>query len=123
MTVLLKTIKELEEKLLHSDVRSNPELLDELLAQEFEEIESTGRLTSRREVVDWLLNKEVNTRWSLDAFRIKPLSEEVVLAVYVATKLNTENKKSKGSMRCSIWQRHGDNWKMIFHQGTNIEAR
>lgn len=40
-------IKELEGKLLQSDVRANPQILDELLAEDFEEIGSLGTISSR----------------------------------------------------------------------------
>ena len=51
-------IKELEEKLLHSDVRKNPEILDDLLGEDFEEIGSIGKVQSREEVINWLVTKE-----------------------------------------------------------------
>lgn len=120
-------IKQLEEKLLHSDVRSNPELLDELLSDDFEEIGATGTINSRADVVDWLVNKESDTRWLLTDFSIRQLSDDLVLAKYIAQKLNTKNKASR---RSSLWKRislknratnkTSARWIMIFHQGSNI---
>lgn len=131
--LLIKTeIKALEEKLLHSDVRSNPELLNELLAEDFQEIGSSGMINSREDVVDWLLNKEGNVRWSLTSFNIRLLSDELVLAQYVAKKVDAvdafkkDNHASCGSQRSSLWKKVPSqnnrecHWQMIFHQGTKI---
>jgi hypothetical protein len=67
-------IRELEVKLLHSDVQENPEIINELLSDEFEEIGSIGKTSSREEVVYWLRMKEKNKQWSLDEFRIRELA-------------------------------------------------
>jgi hypothetical protein len=58
MNNIKEHIKNLEEKLLHSDVRKNPEILNELLSEDFEEIGSIGKISSREEVIDWLVTKE-----------------------------------------------------------------
>lgn len=122
MKTLENQIKSLEEKLLHSDVRSNPEILDELLAEKFEEIGVTGSVTSRQEVIDWLKNKEKHIRWSLDNFRLKQIAPGIILCHYEAKKQEVIENKSKVSMRSSIWKLYGNQWKMVFHQGTRIEG-
>ena len=120
MTELEIQIKSLEEKLLHSDVTANPRLLDELLCKDFEEIGNTGHVSTRDEVIDWLINKENNSRWALMNFRIKPLTDNLVLALYLAKQISGHKKSSHGSVRSSIWKYDGNSWKMIFHQGTKI---
>jgi len=111
-------IKELEERLLHTEVRKNSTILNELLNNEFEEIGSDGKISTREEVIEWLVNKEKNTKWSLNDFRIKELSPELILATYIAIKKNKSN--SSRSIRSSIWKKYSGTWKMIFHQGTKI---
>ncbi len=111
-------IKELEERLLHTDIRKNSTILTELLSDDFEEIGSDGKISTREEVIEWLVNKEKNIKWSLNNFRIKELSPELILATYIAIKKNQSN--SSGSIRSSIWKKFAGNWKMIFHQGTKI---
>ena len=113
-------IKELEEKLLHSDVRKNPEILNELLSEDFEEIGSIGKTSSREEVVKWLVTKEKDVKWSLNEFRIRELAADLVLAIYVAKKQQIQNNNSNGSIRSSIWKLSGGKWKMIFHQATKL---
>lgn len=114
-------IKELEEKLLHSDVRANPEILKQLLSDEFEEIGSNGKISSREDVINWLLNKEKNISWSLSDFRIKKITSDIVISIYRARKIISNDNVSNGSMRSSIWKFSDSQWKMIFHQGTKIE--
>ena len=116
-------IKQLEQKLLHSDTRANPKILDELLADDFEEIGSIGQISSRKDVINWLVNKEKDIRWSLNEFRIKQLSPDLMLAIYRATKNENTGNASKGSIRSSIWKRTDKGWQMIFHQGTKLISK
>lgn len=122
MKTIKNQIRELEEKLLHEDVRSNPEILIELLADDFEEIGVSGKIISRQEVIDWLVNKERDIQWSLDNFRVKELSPNVVFSLYEAKKKDINENTTRGSMRSSIWKLHGKQWKMIFHQGTQVKS-
>ncbi len=126
MESLTAQIRQLELKLLHTDMRNNPALIDELLDSGFEEIGSNGQVHSRRQVVEWLLSKDSAQQWLLEDFRIKPLSNDMVIAVYRAVRHDPARANGKdyneqayrGSMRSSVWQRHGDYWKMVFHQAT-----
>lgn len=113
-------IKQLELKLLHSDMQAVPSLLDTHLAQEFKEIGSNGYISTRQEVVDWLLKKNPNDRWALTDFSVEKLSSELVLAVYHARKVSDHNGVSKGSIRSSIWKHDGKRWKMVFHQASKL---
>ncbi len=127
MEQLATLIKQLELKLLHTDMRVNPSVADALLSEEFEEIGNDGRVQSRQAVIEWLLHKDAQQRWSLEDFRIKMLSNDVVMAIYRAVKMNasleTYLKPSKASLRSSIWRRHGDSWKMVFHQASNNNTK
>ncbi len=116
MCNLTKQIQILEERLLHSDMQENPFLLDELLAQSFEEIGDTGNVTSRQAVVEWLMNKDKNDRWLLTHFRINVLSADIVLAIYQAQKVRGGNITAAVSTRSSVWKRYDNHWKMVFHQ-------
>ena len=117
MNKLEVQIKQLEEQLLHADVRANPELLEQLLADDFEEIGSSGMISNRHQVIDWLVTREKAVTWSIQDFRIRQLSPELVLANYRAMK-DGQNTRTGSSMRSSLWQLSGKQWKMVFHQGT-----
>ena len=114
-------IRRLEFKLLHSDMKVMPSLLDALLAKEFEEIGGNGAVSSRQEVADWLLNKNPQIRWSLTDFRVRELSADLVLAIYHAEMVvDQKNIVSKGSIRSSIWKHNTQGWQMVFHQASKI---
>ena len=121
MNQLANQIQELEEKLLHENMQENPLLLDEILAETFVEIGYSGNITSRQEVVDWLLNKPINDRWLLSNFCINILSSDIVLAVYQAQKIGDSERISKASTRSSIWKRQANQWKMMFHQASKSQ--
>lgn len=114
-------IKRLELKLLHSDMKMSPSLLDTLLAKEFEEIGDNGTVNARQDVADWLLNKNPRERWLLSDFRIKKLSADLVVAIYHAKKLaDRKDIVSQGSVRSSIWKYKTQGWQMVFHQASKI---
>ena len=118
--IISEFIKQLELKLLHTDPKTDPALIDDVISDAVEEITSSGQVSSRNDVVNWLLNKDSHIQWSLSDFRIKALTDDLVMAIYTAQKLNDPDSASKGSMRTSIWKRQGNNWKMIFHQVSKI---
>ena len=118
-------IMQLELKLLHTDLRANPAVVDELLDDDFEEIGNAGQVTNRAQVVQWLLNKDSTQRWHLADFRIKLVSSDTVIAIYHARKQEqVDDSRNDGtaalrtSIRSSVWQRRGEHWKMVFHQVT-----
>jgi len=114
-------IRRLELKLLHSDMNVMPSLLDTLLTKEFEEIGDNGAVSSRQEVVDWLLTKNPQDRWSLTDFKVRELSDDLVLAIYHVEKIvGQKNIVSKGSIRSSIWKHNTQGWQMVFHQASKI---
>lgn len=122
METIAAQIKQLELKLLHTDMQANPTVIDELLDSTFEEIDNNGQINTRQQVVSWLLSKDNAQQWSLQDFRIKRLSNNTVIAIYRAIKheqaTKTLNPVNPGSIRSSIWQRYGNQWKMVFHQAT-----
>lgn len=122
MNQLVEQIKALEEKLLHADMQANPLLLDALLAEEFEEIDGSGVITSRQEAVNWLLSKNKNDRWLLSNFRVKSVSLDIVQAIYQVQKIGGDHLSGNISTRSSIWKRQDYHWKIVFHQASASRA-
>lgn len=120
MNDLLKHLKSLEEKLLLTDLSVFPETIDELLSECFEEIGHNGLVSSRSEVIDWLIHKDSKIEWQLDDFKLREITPELVLVNYREQVKNNPNLDAKGSMRSSLWQCDNDRWQMIFHQATKI---
>lgn len=122
MALSLKTIaehiQELELKLLQTDLKVNPALINELLSDEFEEISNNGQMNSRADVVHWLLTKDSHVHWFLLDFRIKVLTDDLVMAIYRAGKSDDTKNMSEGSIRTSLWKYQAGRWKMLFHQAS-----
>jgi hypothetical protein len=115
MTGTASTLQELEERLLDGAIRSSPEQLDALLAEEFVEFGARGRAYTKAEIIA-ALAEEQNVggyvRANLLDFKALALSGEVVLVTYRSV------RGAEESLRSSIWKKAGSGWRMLFHQGT-----
>jgi len=109
-------LSDLEEKLLTADFRRNREAVAALLAEDFREFGSSGRVWNKQEILDQL---ETETRFEaeIEGFQAMELSAGAVLVTYRAT-LRHAGSKSVSSLRSSVWMRRDNRWQIIFHQGT-----
>lgn len=104
----------LEEMLLLPEVRTSATELSNLLADNFFEFGSSGKVWSKKYGLS--PNGIDVVKMKLSDFQIHPLSEEIVLTTYQI--FNEE--KMQHSLRSSIWKYENAKWQMIFHQGTPI---
>jgi RimJ/RimL family protein N-acetyltransferase len=111
--ILPKLIEALEQSLLDPYVRQSTEQLNKLIADDFLEFGSSGKVYNKQ---DCIKPDEYLRKFVVSDFKIKELSKDVTLATYKTT------EDGIASLRSSIWQRYGDEWKMIFHQGTKCEV-
>ena len=116
---LVQTIRQLEERLLQPDVRHSPGELEKYLAEEFVEYGSTGRVYDRQAIIDEL-GSESALRFSLTDFKLQMLSPEIALATYCAVCDDGASGDKTHSRRSSLWKKTGDQWQIVFHQGTLI---
>lgn len=105
---------QLEQKLLQPEIRRSKEELASLLADGFFEFGSSGKVLYKGETSQTIELGEVHMR--LSDFDIHPLSDDIILTTYKIYNECTE----QFSLRSSIWKCVDGNWKMHFHQGTNI---
>ncbi len=110
-TELLKTLKTLEEQIVDPAFRKSATFLSQVLADDFMEIGSVGKIYNKAEVITLLQAAEAQLI-SLSNFKLKCLAENVVLVTYIAT------KQQAISLRSSIWKLNEGNWQLIFHQST-----
>lgn len=105
-----------ELELLHLDpeVRHSVEKLENLLADEFIEFGSSGKIYHRNHILKWL-PLESPRQFVVEDFSSLILVEDIVLTTY---KLKSE---AGSSLRSSLWKFNGNEWKMVFHQGTKCE--
>ncbi|MDV6341638.1 DUF4440 domain-containing protein [Nitrosomonas sp. Is24] len=118
LNALAKLIQQLELSLLQSDLTAHPGLIDELLAEDFEEIDQQGTIRTRNDVINWLMCKDPGMHWAFKDFRIKVVSGDVVLVIYSLQKPDQPDAGSGGSTRTSLWRYRNNQWKMVFHQAS-----
>ena len=109
-------IKALELELLQPEVRKSKERLDELIADDFVEIGTSGKQYKKEDVINDLA-KELETKFVIQNFNIIEISPDSILATYQVTKELSSDKKKIDSSRTSIWKNINGRWQIVFHQG------
>jgi hypothetical protein len=104
---------ELETSLHKKEVRSSPAAVAALLADDFIEFGSSGRVYNKMAVIELLRTEAVaaDQKITVEKFVVRELSPNVALVTYLF---------SKSTLRSSIWRLSDSRWQMIFHQGTRI---
>jgi hypothetical protein len=112
---------ELEERLLQPNVRKSAKDVMDLLADEFIEFGSSGRVFDKQQIIDSLQNEPIEPlpQRSIAEFKTLVLATGVVLVTYRIVK-HISGEQPVNSLRSSIWKLNNDRWKMIFHQGTLV---
>jgi hypothetical protein len=119
---LAKVLRGLEERLLQSDVRRSPAAVGDLLADEFVEFGSSGRVFDKRQIIEALRGEATRSQRSVLEFRTSVLAPGVVLATYRLASSDGHSETPAQSLRSSIWKLIGERWQMVFHQGTPSRA-
>ena len=110
---LAQHLRELEESLLQPDVRKSEELVT-LLADEFVEFGSSGRVFTKQDLVE-LLQAETASVQTTSRFKVQLLAPKVALLTYV---IRREATPPVWTLRSSVWQLREGGWRMVFHQAT-----
>ena len=114
---LSRHLQELEESLLLSDVRKSKRLV-ELLADNFVEFGSSGRVYTKADLVA-TLQAECPVVQSTAEFHVEVLAPTVALLTY---RIHRHSPTPVHTLRSSIWRLHGSQWRMVFHQATLTSA-
>jgi hypothetical protein len=114
---LSEQIYKLEDRLLQPEVRRSKEEITTILADDFVEFGSSGRIFDKIQVVEGLPHSPT-VPMVIEDFQIKVLSSNVVLATYRVVRTNEPREEMKNSLRSSIWKYIDKRWQMVFHQGT-----
>ncbi len=109
---LREHLKELEEKLLKPEIRTSPDELNKLLADDFFEYGSSGTIFYKNDCIGeggvGLL------KMTLHNFEIYSLAPDVTLTTYQVV----DETRKRNTLRSSIWKFRSGRWQMFFHQGT-----
>lgn len=115
--LLAKLIENLEVELLQPDVRQSEARLDELLADDFLEIGASGKCYTKQDILKRLPVSE-GTNYKGTDFKAMKIAPGTVLLTYRASAEDLRTGSKKWAVRSSLWQKRGDQWQILFHQGT-----
>jgi hypothetical protein len=116
---VLKELRGHEPIFHRSEGGGSSEAAARMMAKDFWEVGASGRRYDRAYVLETLTARDespVEDEWETQDFHCRELSADVYLLTY--TLLQGERK----TRRTTIWQRNGTSWKIVFHQGTVVQA-
>ncbi len=107
--------------LLDPAVRRDRTRVARLLAGEFVEIGSSGRVWKREEILV-LLETEDYTPPALEDFACRLIAPGVALTTYQTLRTDAQTGRRQITLRSSIWvlDTDEDHWRVRFHQGTRV---
>lgn len=118
LALLKEHLRLLEERLLEPEFRTSEIELNILLADDFIEFGSSGRIYNKQQVIDGLISSQTLQMTAVD-FEVKLLAPGVALATYRVIKHNNQgDAETNYSLRSSIWKLNQGRWQLVFHQGT-----
>ncbi|RZU41627.1 DUF4440 domain-containing protein [Edaphobacter modestus] len=108
---LQEHLHSLEERLLHPDREKDRKELTSLLASDFKEFCTSGRIFNINQLSHALQTSSARPA-TMSHFYVTALGEGAALATYHITTANSTSHHS------SIWVQRNNRWQMLFHQGT-----
>ena len=109
-----------ETLLMKEHVRNNPDKIAELLNDNFIEFTSSGKQYNYS-FGDTFGASNSTIEMEDESVRTIVLNDETILLLYVAIKKNLDGSCNR-SRRSSVWNKINGKWKLVFHQGTNIDG-
>jgi len=108
----------LEESLLDAAVRRDRKKMRSMLAENFLEFGSSGRVWTRNSIIELLSQETGFVAPAIEDFRCAFLSDDVTLVTYRTVRTDPDTGEVLASLRSSIWVNESGGWRMRFHQGT-----
>lgn len=116
----LELFLDLETRLHKKEIRNSTSKVSELLADDFVEFGSSGLIYDRETTLKSLSKETSDFEISVEDFKARWLSSDVVLVNYISNKNNPITNQRTKALRSSIWTMVAGKWKMSFHQGTIV---
>lgn len=113
-----QTLFELEQRLAQVGKRLSAEEASSLVAEDFLEFGSSGKVWSKAEIIAAMSQWGPVERIVQD-FSVRELRASVCLVTYKV--IGLDGRPVPFSLRSSIWQKYGDSWQIVFHQGTSVK--
>ncbi|HHA2858218.1 DUF4440 domain-containing protein [Stenotrophomonas maltophilia] len=106
------------ERALHApNVRAGREQLAALLDEDFSEIGSSGQCYDRAAALQEIPLERAQVQIESDQYAVRLLAEGLAQVRY-RSRHHLDGRPQRWVLRSSLWRRHGDGWRMVFHQGT-----
>ncbi|WP_049456891.1 DUF4440 domain-containing protein [Stenotrophomonas maltophilia] len=110
------------ERALHTpQVRGDRVRLAALLDEDFSEIGSSGQCYSRAVALAEIPLERTQVLIESEQFVMRLLADGLAQVRY-RSRYHVDGQAQRWVLRSSLWRRHGQRWRMLFHQGT-LEAR
>ncbi|PZW96354.1 hypothetical protein DFS28_106251 [Pseudomonas sp. 478] len=119
---LSQKLLHLEQRLLSRATRRDAEEISCLIADDFVEFGASGGVWNKVELVEQLPFQPFSLR-TISDFTAKQLSENAALVTYQCHTVAIDQRSPANSLRSSIWRKQGEQWQMVFHQGTFLPLR
>jgi hypothetical protein len=108
-----------EETLLDPAVRRDRERVAALLAEDFLEFGSSGRVWTREAILELLATESYDPP-AMEDFQCDCIAEDVALVTYKTVRTDAGSGLRAMVLRSSIWIRESGEWRVRFHQGTKV---
>lgn len=112
----------LEKALLDPAVRRDRARVSALLAEDFVEFGSSGRIWKRDAILDLLEAEKNFVPPEVEEMTCRSLGESVMLVTYKTVRFNTDTGARSAALRSSIWSIESGSWLLRFHQGTPADS-
>ncbi|HJS91040.1 MAG TPA: DUF4440 domain-containing protein [Steroidobacteraceae bacterium] len=120
---ILQDLRSREPIFHHPELGTRRADFESMTEEEFWEVGASGRRYSRDHVLDVLTGRresashlELEDTWEAIDFACRELGSDTYLLTY------TLLQGSRKTRRASVWRRRsGEDWKILFHQGTVVE--
>ena len=115
---------ELETSLHRREIRNSPDAVSTLLADDFLEFGSSGRVWDKSSIVASMEKEQLDLQVTVEDFAARELAPGVVLVTYVSRRgeRNAGDQSIASTLRSSIWKSFEGKWRMVFHQGTRVSG-
>jgi hypothetical protein len=106
-----------ERALLDPILRRDRAQVDALLAEDFLEFGSSGRVWDKRTIMDSLASENYSAP-TVEEMHCARISADVALVTYRAVRTNEAAATRSETLRSSLWVKESGKWRVRFHQGT-----
>lgn len=119
---LLSIQRELEarEPLFHRpELGTSRRDLEDMTEPGFWETGASGRRYGREYVIDTVVERHAHPHedaWEASDFHCQELAPDLYLLTYTLVQ-----DRTRLTRRATLWRRHGQTWKIVYHQGTVVD--